>query len=183
MGQRAQPLDIDVAWEVATQDHGALIQAIRQLEDARLINVNEASPSGCIPFHENRMAKGLLDPPPALPDSMSDIEQKATEKTKKNQGNGKCYWFGNICDQNPEGSLPRYPLVAAEGDLKSLMLIKNSVFEVDTLQSGDPPSLQLSNFTVHEDRSNGELILHMSRFHAAENGTWCGDAFVYRIES
>jgi hypothetical protein len=72
-------------------------------------------------------------------------------------------------------------LVAAEVDLTSLTVIKSSLFEVDTLLPDDPPTLQLSNFSVHEDRVNGEFIVNMTRCYSDTDGTPCGDAYIYQI--
>jgi len=49
-GLREQPLDIDVVLEVSPADHGDLIRAIRELEDALSMNVEEASPGDFIPL-------------------------------------------------------------------------------------------------------------------------------------
>lgn len=93
---------------------------------------------------------------------------------------GKYYWFGNISPQNPNGNEPRYPLVAGEIDTVSGKLIRESLFEVDTLQPGEPVELQLSNFYVQEDRADGCLLLYIPRF--IPRGKWVGDTYVYRIE-
>jgi hypothetical protein len=94
--------------------------------------------------------------------------------------NGRYYWFGNICRENPNGNLPRYPLVAAEIAPESLMLIKDSVFVVDTIQPGEPVNLQLSNFYVHEDRADGCFLLYIPRF-MPKDGKWVGDTWLCRI--
>jgi len=99
--------------------------------------------------------------------------------------NGKHYWFGNICPQNPVGNGPRYPLVAAEVDPQGLQLIRESVVEIDTRREGDPEQLALSNFGVYEDRRTGELVLHMTRltFQETDGGSVPGgDVHAYRIE-
>jgi hypothetical protein len=96
--------------------------------------------------------------------------------------NGRYYWFGNICPHNPDGNLPRYPVVAVEVDPASLMLVKESAFVVETRQPNDPATLQLSNFVVHEDRANGDFILHMSTFFPEADGRYSGSAYSYRLE-
>ncbi len=49
-GFRDQSLDIDLAFEVAPADHGALMQAIRELKDHLGVNVEEVSPADFIPL-------------------------------------------------------------------------------------------------------------------------------------
>ena len=49
-GFRAQTLDIDIAIEVANEDHAAFIRAVRELKQELWINVEEASPGDFIPL-------------------------------------------------------------------------------------------------------------------------------------
>jgi hypothetical protein len=95
--------------------------------------------------------------------------------------NGRCYWVGNISKSNPCGNSPRYPLVIGAVDLESLMLVKESVAVIDDRGPGDPPSLSLSNFVVHEDRETGEIVIYMTRFHLNEANLYCGDGYIYRV--
>ncbi len=51
-GFRTQTLDVDLSFEVAEQDHGEFIRAVRALKDELAINVEEASPEDFIPLPE-----------------------------------------------------------------------------------------------------------------------------------
>jgi hypothetical protein len=51
-GFRTQTLDVDLTFEVAQQDHGEFIRAVRGLKDELAINVEEASPDDFIPLPE-----------------------------------------------------------------------------------------------------------------------------------
>jgi len=51
-GFRQQTLDIDIAFEVAAPDHGAFIQAVRDLKKELKVNIEEASPGDFIPLPE-----------------------------------------------------------------------------------------------------------------------------------
>jgi hypothetical protein len=93
--------------------------------------------------------------------------------------NGKYYWLGNILPANPSDNDPRYPMVMGQLDPNSLLLLKDTVTVLDTLGAGDPASLQLSNFTAHEDRLTGEIVLSMTRYMPYPN--WVGDSYIYRI--
>src|SRR5690606_27460836 len=74
---------------------------------------------------------------------------------------GKCYWVGNMTDKNSEGNLPRWPLVMVEVNTKTLKLIKNSLFVLDTFHEEDKANgrLDISHFFLVEDRETKEIIL------------------------
>lgn len=94
--------------------------------------------------------------------------------------NGNCYWIGNITPKNPQGNSPRYPLVIAEVDKQSGLLIKDTVVSVDDRLENDPVGLNLSNLMAHEDRQTGEILIHMSRFIFLDD-KFNGDSYLYRI--
>lgn len=97
---------------------------------------------------------------------------------------GRIFWLGNLTPENPVGNRPRYPFVVGEVDRRTGLLRQESVRMVDDRQPGDSPDLTLSNFSAVEDRSSGEIVLHMSRLFQHSQGEsrdWTSDAFVYRI--
>src|SRR3712207_3505379 len=49
-GLRQQTLDIDVALEIANEDHSRFIAAIRTLKERLSLNIDEASPADFIPL-------------------------------------------------------------------------------------------------------------------------------------
>jgi len=100
----------------------------------------------------------------------------------KKHSNGRYYWFGNITKSKTVGNSPRHPLQVGEVDPESLMLVKESVMIVDDLTPDDDPALQLSNFSVHEDRETGDFILHVTRCMERGPDNWQSDAYIYRIE-
>lgn len=93
---------------------------------------------------------------------------------------GKLYWFGIITDQNPNGNAPTFPLIMAEIDPVSLLLVRKSVRTIDDKQAGESEQVMLSNFLVHEDRTTGEIVVNISRPFAASNDR-TSDAYLYRI--
>jgi len=103
------------------------------------------------------------------PSSMSQLIQHS---------NGRLYWIGNIVQENPSGNSPRYPLQAGLVDSTQLTLFRDSVEVIDDRGRDDDPTLQLSNFYVDEDRENGDILIHLSRFNVTE---WSGDALLYRV--
>jgi hypothetical protein len=49
-GLRPQTLDIDLALEIANEDHSAFLSTVRELKERLSLNVEEASPSDFIPL-------------------------------------------------------------------------------------------------------------------------------------
>jgi hypothetical protein len=94
---------------------------------------------------------------------------------------GRIFWLGNITPANPRGDRPRYPLVIAEVDSSSGLLIADTLRAVDNLQPGEDPLLTLSNFYARENRQTGEIDLHMTRMFTSPDKPWSGDAFLYHI--
>jgi hypothetical protein len=80
---------------------------------------------------------------------------------------GRCFWVGNVSAANCEGNSPRYPVIMGEVEPKGLKLIRSSVLTVDTEQPGDKAQgrLDLSHFTLFEDRKSKEIILVVPRAH------------------
>lgn len=82
---------------------------------------------------------------------------------------GRCFWIGNLTTENPKGNLPRFPVVLGEVHPRSLKLIRDSVLLVDTEQETDRSQgrLDLSHFTLFEDRETKEIVLVYPRSHHA----------------
>ncbi len=77
---------------------------------------------------------------------------------------GKTYWIGNITDpEKTDGNFPRYPLVIAEVDEKWGTLKKDTLTVIDTRRDGESDKLQLSNFTLLENRETLELELRLTK--------------------
>lgn len=77
---------------------------------------------------------------------------------------GKLYWIGNITHLPPSGNMPRFPLVIAEVDESIPALKRNTVTLIDTQQSGQGPELQLSNFSLIENRETHALELFLTTY-------------------
>ncbi|MCX6993254.1 MAG: sialidase family protein [Kiritimatiellaeota bacterium] len=82
----------------------------------------------------------------------------------RSRKNGRLYWIGNICPENPDGNCPRYPLIIGQVDEKNCGLIKESVLVLDTLNPAyDTPKTELSNFHVYEDPQTGNICVELGR--------------------
>ena len=101
------------------------------------------------------------------PSACSDI--------RRNSKDGKLYWIGNICPENPTGNEPRYPLVAGQVDEDNFGIVKNTVQVIDSRDpKTDSLNVQLSNFSVAEDPATGNFIVQLSRLDYGPGGTYEG---------
>lgn len=92
----------------------------------------------------------------------------------------KLYWVGNICAAPPRGNMPRYPLIIAEVDEAIPALKRNTVTVIDDRAPEEGPDVQLSNFSLFEDRETHHLELYLIKFAADPKDVWqSADAFKY----
>lgn len=75
---------------------------------------------------------------------------------------GSLYWFGNICDTPPVGNSPRYPLVMAEIDEETASLKRDTLTVLDDRKPNQGVDLQLSNFSVFENRETHQIEGYLS---------------------
>jgi hypothetical protein len=95
---------------------------------------------------------------------------------------GKLYWFGNISSTPIKGQAPRYPLYIAEVDEEQVALKKDTLTIIDNRGPTDTDQLQLSNFSVLENRETQDLELFLTRYgESAEGGPLSGNAYKYTV--
>ena len=99
----------------------------------------------------------------------------------RSEKNGKVYWIGNITDHTAYGNGPRYPLQIVEVSDRGL-LIKETLTVIDTRGAGDGPELQLSNFSMLQDRETGQTELYLSRLGQRAANLWHADCYRYIID-
>ena len=100
---------------------------------------------------------------------------------------GKLYWVGNIPDTAPEGNAPRYPLQIVEIDeTASIPAFKHDTLTLidDRDPARDSEHVQLSNFSVVDDRETGQVEIYLIRLGERGGGddVWSADAYRYRLE-
>ena len=96
---------------------------------------------------------------------------------------GCFYWVGNLCEENPDGNGPDYPVVIGEIDPVRFLLRRESVREIDTYREGeDPAPMHLRNFSLYEERDTGDLVMRMTRLWVDDAGNMRGHAYLHRIE-
>jgi len=77
----------------------------------------------------------------------------------------KLYCFLNISPNPTHGNAPRYPLYIAEVDEAAAAIRKTTLTVIDDRDpDSDPEELQLSNFSVFENRETGEFELYLTRY-------------------
>lgn len=95
---------------------------------------------------------------------------------------GKLYWIGNICPNPPSGNRPRYPLIIGEIDQSIPALKKATVTVIDDRAPNEGTGLELSNFSLIENRETRDLELYLTRYGADANETWqTADAYKYAL--
>jgi len=94
---------------------------------------------------------------------------------------GTLYWIGNISTGAVNGNSPRYPLVIAEVDEANVALKKDTVTLIDTCRPGESSRLQLSNFSLIENRRTHQFEIMLTRLGADPNDFWGSDAYQYTL--
>ena len=93
--------------------------------------------------------------------------------------NGKLYWIANIVEAPPEGNGPRYPLYIAEIDEEKVAVRKESLIRVDDRGKDEPDALQLSNFSVLENRETRDIEIYLTRIGENPEHFWQGAVYRY----
>jgi hypothetical protein len=93
--------------------------------------------------------------------------------------NGKLYWIGNICDEPPEGNLPRNPLFIGEINEDVMGLERDSLEVIDQRAQDEPDSLNFSNFQILENRETLDIEITMTRGAAFSEPGWRSSVYQY----
>ena len=106
-------------------------------------------------------------PEPWLYDDGGSFYSPSSMSTLFKHGSGRIFWLGNLLPANPEGNLPRHPVVIGEVDRETLRLIRGSVVILDQEEEADKSlgRLDLSHYHVSEDRVSKEIIVTYPRAH------------------
>ncbi|MFH1569923.1 MAG: hypothetical protein ABIL09_18160, partial [Gemmatimonadota bacterium] len=97
---------------------------------------------------------------------------------QRSSRNGRLYWLANIVAGPPAGNGPRFPLYLAEIDEELAAVRRASLILVDDRSGEDSERLQLSNFSLLEDRATGDFEIYLTRIGQSAEHFW--GAGVYR---
>ena len=104
--------------------------------------------------------------------------------TIRSSENKKLYWIGNISEKPVEGNSPRYPLVIVEVDEEKICFRKETITIIDDRDPAkDSESLQLSNFSILENRETNEIEIYLTRLGEKGGGDeiWTAGAYRYTL--
>lgn len=95
---------------------------------------------------------------------------------------GKLYWIGNLVAKAPTNpGHPRYPLIIAEVDEKTLGIRKDTVTEIDTRQPGEGEMMQLSNFWLIESQEKKDLEIYLTRLFENPDELFTANVYKYTV--
>jgi hypothetical protein len=179
-----------VALEPDVSTRGAIEGAVAEMPGGRFLMVMRGSNAGntSLPGHKWYCTSedGCRTWSEVRPWGYADgalFHSPSSYSTIVRHSTGCSYWFGNICEENPDGNGPGYPVVAGEIDQDSLMLRRDTVCRIGTYRKENPAPVHLRNFSVYEERSSGDLIMRMTRLWVDKARHMRGDAYLYRIET
>ncbi len=98
--------------------------------------------------------------------------------------NGQLYWVGNVSDHTAYANGPRFPLHIAQIDETLGVPKRETLTVIDTKRESESDEIQLSNFSLMEDRESGHLevaLAKLCQYGGKENSYFC-DAWRYYIE-
>ena len=167
----------------AKSTRGMIEPTILEMEDNRLVMVmrgsNDANTN--LPGYKwisisNDEGISWSEPEPFTLDDGVPFYSPSAMSTLFKHSSGRCFWIGNLTQENPHGNLPRWPLVIAELDKSVLKLKKETLLILDTYDEVSDKlngRLDLSHFWLIEDRESGEIILTYPRsYHAYKSREW-----------
>jgi hypothetical protein len=155
---------------------GLMEPEIAELADGRLLVVWRGSTHGWdgsvakLPgrkFFSVSSDGGRTLTPPAIwqyDDGSDFYSPSSIHRMIRHSTTGKLYWLGNISATPPQGNSPRYPLVIAEVDETKAALKKGTVSVIDDRQPGQGQDIQLSNFSLLEDRETHVFELYLTTY-------------------
>jgi hypothetical protein len=88
---------------------------------------------------------------------------------------------GNVSRGPASGNGPRYPLYIAEVDETIPALKKATLTVIDDRGPNDPDSLQLSNFSLLENRRSGDLEIYLTRYGEQTRNVFSANAYKYTL--
>ncbi|MDD5678619.1 MAG: hypothetical protein PHW60_11635 [Kiritimatiellae bacterium] len=96
-------------------------------------------------------------------DGSSFYSPSSIHRFVRSSKTGRLYWIANILPRPPEGGRPRYPLQICEIDEDIPAVKKGTLCVIDNRRENEPELIQLSNFSVIENRETLDMEIYLSR--------------------
>lgn len=170
---------------------GLMEPEVAELKDKRILVIWRTSNAGLDPKqapgrkHYSVSADGgmTLSPPRELTydDGSRFYSPSSFHRLIRHSVTGRLYWVGNISPGPTSGNSPRYPLIIAEVNEKIPALKRSTVTVIDDRRPGDGGTLQLSNFSLLEDRQTHALEIYLTRLGEDPEDFWGADAYKYTL--
>ncbi len=170
---------------------GLMEPEVAELKDGRVLIVWRTSNAGLDPnkVHGHKFfslstdgGQTLDEPRPWTYDDGTPFSSPSSiHRMIRHSTTGKLYWIGNISSAPPRGNSPRYPLVIAEVDEEIPAIRRDTVTLIDDRRKADSSELQLSNFSLLENRENQHLEIYLTRLGENPADFWGADAYKYTL--
>lgn len=182
---------VEVSPEVSAR--GLMEPEVAELRDGRVLIVWRGSTHGWDgtvaktpgrKFHSVSTDGGRTLSAPAewaYDDGTSFYSPSSIHRMIRHSRTGKLYWIGNISATPPAGNEPRYPLVIAEVDESKAALRKNTVTAVDDRRPDQPPKIQLSNFSLLENRETQDVEIYLTLYGEYPDSVYTADCYRYTL--
>lgn len=192
----------DYRWQISqpiflprrTSTRGLVELDLSELSDGRLLLIMRGSNAGLDPLECpgrkwcSTSSDGGLTWTPITDlryDDGGQFSSPATfAKTIRATRTGRLYCVLNIAERPAEANAPRHPLQIAEIDEQRVALKRDTVTAIDRREpEHDADTLQLTNFSLLENRESRDLELYLTRLGAKGGGrdVWSADAYHYRL--
>lgn len=164
---------------------GLLEPDVALLRDGRLLVVMRGSNTATVPGHKwftvSTDGGRTLSPVEVFcyGDGTEFYSPSSIHGFVRSTRNGRLYWLANIVAEPPDGNGPRYPLYVAEIDEDKVAVLRESLVLVDSRREGDSERLQLSNFSVIENRKTLDIEIYLTRIGEKKDHFWQGAVHKY----
>jgi hypothetical protein len=175
----------------SVSSRGLIEPEVAELKDGRVLVVWRAANDRLDPkempgyklFSVSTDGGKTLSPPKpwTYEDGTPFFSPSAIHRMIRHSVTGKLYWIGNISPRPVRGNSPRYPLVIAEVNEEIPALKRDTVTIIDDRRPEDSAKLQLSNFSLLEDREDHTLEVYLTRLGEDPKDFWGANAYKYTL--
>ncbi len=158
-----------------------------RLQDGRLIVICRGSATASTPGQKwlslSEDGGQTLSPmrPLTFDDGGQLLSPSSIHNLFRSTRNGRLYWIANIVD-TPEAAYAngqRYPLYIAEIDEERIAVKRDSLVLVDDRREGEAGRLQLSNWSLLEDRETLDIEIYITLLGLDAEDFWAAGVYRY----